>query len=178
MRRGDRTIAGDEGILLARSYFGRSFFIQTKWLGTTFERPKMSYASNVLCGSAFHEAGRAVVARYFGLTVVEIEIRDDASGKTDTVGSVDDLPLIDRIAIHCAGEASRTIFKCRSQNLALDEPVELRELLEGLTETHRLEIRTAGFRRAIEIVKSNAPEVERLAALLVEQRRIGESEIA
>jgi Peptidase M50B-like len=138
----------------------------------------MSYASNALCGRAFHEAGHAVVARYFGLTVVEIEIRDDASGKTDTVGSTDDLPLIDRIAIHCAGEASRTVFKCRSQNRALDEPVELRELLEGLNENHRLEVRNAGFRRAIEIVKSNAPEVERLAALLIEQRRIGESEIA
>jgi|SRR5215510_15397989 len=175
MRRGDRTIAGDEGILLARSYFGRSFFIQTKWLGTTFERPKMSYASNVLCGSAFHEAGRAVVARYFGLTVVEIEIRDDASGKTDTVGSVDDLPLIDRVAVHCAGQASRTVFKRRSQILSSGEPAELRELLEGLSEDHRLEIRNAGYRRAIEIVKSNAPEVERLASLLIEQRRIDES---
>src|SRR5262245_7809865 len=138
----------------------------------------MSYASNALCGRAIHEAGHAVVARYFGLTVVEIEIRDDASGKTDIVGSIDDLPLIDRIAIHCAGEASRTVFKCRSQNRVLDEPVELRELLEGLTENHRLEVRNAGFRRAIEIVKSNAPEVERLAALLIEQGRIGESEIA
>jgi Peptidase M50B-like len=49
----------------------------------------MSYASNALCGRAFHEAGHAVVARYFGLTVVGIEIRDDASGKTDTVGSID-----------------------------------------------------------------------------------------
>lgn len=138
----------------------------------------MSYASNALCGRAFHEAGHAVVARYFGLTVVEIEIRDDASGKTDTVGSIDDLPLIDRIAIHCAGQASRTVFKCRSQNLVFDEPVELRELLEGLTENHRLEVRNAGFRRAIEIVKSNASEVERLAALLIEQRRIGEGGIA
>jgi hypothetical protein len=138
----------------------------------------MSYASNALCGRAFHEAGYAVVARYFGLTVVGIEIRDDASGKTDTVGPVDDLPLIDRIAIHCAGEASRTVFKCRIQNRALDEPAELRELLEGLTEDHRLEVRNAGFRRAIEIVKSNAPEVERLANLLIERRRIGESGIA
>ena len=138
----------------------------------------MSYASNALCGRAFHEAGYAVVARYFGLTVVEIEIRDDASGKTDIIGSIDDLPLIDRIAIHCAGEASRTVFKCRSQNLVSDEPAELRELLEGLTENHRLEVRNAGFRRAIEIVKSNAPEVERLAALLIEQRRIGEGGIA
>lgn len=137
----------------------------------------MSYARNALCGSAFHEAGHAVVARYFGLTVVEIEIRDDASGKTDTVGSSDDLPLIDRIAIHCAGQASRTVFKCRSQTLASGDPAEIRELLDGLTEDHSLEVRNAGYRRAIEIVKSNAHEVERLASLLIEQRRIDESKI-
>ena len=97
--------------MLARSYFGRSFFIQTNLAGDDPRASQMSYASNALCGSAFHEAGRAVVARYFGLTVVEIEIRDDASGRTDTIGSIDDLPLIDRIAVHCAGQASSNCFQ-------------------------------------------------------------------
>jgi hypothetical protein len=55
--------------------------------------------------------------------------------------------------------------------LASGEPVELSKLLEGLAENHRLEVRNAGYRRAIEIIKSNAPEVERLASLLIEQRR-------
>jgi hypothetical protein len=59
----------------------------------------------------FTRPGSAVAARYFGLTVVEIEIRDDASGKTDTVGSVDDLPLIGRIAIHCAGQGFSNCFQ-------------------------------------------------------------------
>jgi hypothetical protein len=59
----------------------------------------------------FTRPGGAVAARYFGLTVVEIEIRDDASGKTDTVGSVDDLPLIDRVAIHCAGQGFSNCFQ-------------------------------------------------------------------
>ncbi|HUL90279.1 MAG TPA: M50 family metallopeptidase [Pseudolabrys sp.] len=139
----------------------------------------MSYASNALCGTAFHEAGHAVVARYFGLTVIEIEIREDASGKTDTVGATDVLPLIDRVAIYCAGQASRTVFNCRSHALAVsDEHQEISKLMEGLTEDHWLQIRNAGYRRAIEIVKRNAPEVERLASLLVKQRRIDESTIA
>ena len=56
----------------------------------------MSYASSAVRGTAFHEAGNAVVARYFGLKVIELEIRKDGSGKTDTVGATDDLPLIDR----------------------------------------------------------------------------------
>jgi hypothetical protein len=72
---------------------------------------QMSYASNALCGIAFHEAGRCRRGAVLWLTVVEIEIRDDASGKTDTVGSVDDLPLIGRIAIHCAGQGFSNCFQ-------------------------------------------------------------------
>jgi hypothetical protein len=34
--------------------------------------------------------------------------------------------------------------------LASGEPVELSKLLEGLAENHRLEVRNAGYRRAIE----------------------------
>ena len=139
----------------------------------------MSYASNALCGIAFHEAGHAVVARYFGLTVTAIEIREDASGKIDTVGATDALPLIDRIAIHYAGQASRTVFKYRSHALAVsDEDAEISKLVDGLADAERLEIRNAGYRRAIEIVKSNAAEVEWLASLLIDQRRINESTVA
>lgn len=170
-----RTLAGAE-VNGCAVVFWTQFFYPNEMAGNELAS-QMSYASDALCGTAFHEAGRAVVARYFGLSVVEIEIRDDASGKTDMVGSVEDLSLIDQIAIHCAGQASRTVFKCRSPMLASGEPVELSELLEGLSENHRLEVRNAGYRRAIEIIKSNAPEVERLASLLIEQRRIGVSEI-
>ena len=138
----------------------------------------MSYVSNALCGTAFQEAGRAVVARYFGLKVVELEIREDGSGKTDTVGTIDELPLIDRIAVYCAGQASRTVFRCRSHLLAVfGDHAEISKLVEGLADDHSLEVRNAGYRRAIEIVRDNAPEVERLASLLIRQRRINESAI-
>jgi hypothetical protein len=135
----------------------------------------MSYASNAVRGTAFHEAGNAVVARYFGLKVIELEIREDGSGKTDTVGATDDLPLIDRIAILCAGEASRTIFKCRSYALAVSS--EISTLVEGLADDHRLQIINAAYLRAIEIIKSNAPEVERLAGHLIKQRRVTEARL-
>jgi hypothetical protein len=139
----------------------------------------MSYASNALCAVAFHEAGHAVVARYFGLTVIEIKIREDVSSETDMAGAADALPLVDQIAIHCAGQASQTVFKCRSHVLAVSgDQVAIGKLVEGLTEDHCLEVRNAGYRRAIEIVKNNAREVERLASLLIEQRRINESTIA
>lgn len=133
----------------------------------------MAYASNAVRGTAFHEAGNAVVARYFGQKVIKLEIREDGSGKTETAGATDDLPLIDRIAILCAGEASRTIFKCRSHALAVSS--EISKLMEVLVDDHRLEIRNAGYRRAIEIIKSNAPEVEQLAGRLIRQRRVREA---
>jgi Peptidase M50B-like len=135
----------------------------------------MAYASNAVRGTAFHEAGNAVVARYFGQKVIKLEIREDGSGTTETVGATDDLPLIDRIAILCAGEASRTIFKCRSRALAVSS--EISKLVEVLVDDHQLEIRNAGYRRAIEIIKSNAPEVEQLAGRLIRQRRVREAQL-
>jgi ATP-dependent Zn protease len=135
----------------------------------------MAYASNAVCGTAFHEAGNAVVARYFGQKVIKLEIREDGSGESEIVGATDDLPLIDRIAILCAGEASRTIFKCRSHALAVSS--EISTLVEGLADNHRLQIRNAAYRRAIEIIKSNAPEVEQLAGRLIRQRRVREAQL-
>src|SRR5262249_12364525 len=98
--------------------------------------------NNRIRGTAFHEAGNAIVARYLGLRVTELEIREDGSGKTDIIGSTDDLPLVDQIAIHSAGQASRTIFKCRSYAVA--HSAEIGRLLEGLAADHGLEIRNAG----------------------------------
>lgn len=135
----------------------------------------MSYASNAVRGTAFHEAGSAVVARYFGLRVIDLEIREDGSGNTETVGTTDDLPLIDRIAILSAGEASRTIFKCRSHALSFSSEIDA--LVEGLTDDHRLQIRNAAYLRAIEIIKSNMPEVEWLAGRLIKQRRVTEGQL-
>jgi len=141
------------------------------------EQP-MRYVCNFVRGSAFHEAGHAVVAQYFGLKITALEIREDGSGKTETSGAIDDLSLIDRIALYCAGQASRTVFKCRSHAIAVSDcHGEIKKFVEGLTEDHSLELRNAGYRRAIEILKSNAPEVERLANLLIQKRRIDGNEM-
>jgi hypothetical protein len=128
----------------------------------------MSYVTNAFRGSAFHEAGFAIVARYFGLRVVGLQILADGHSVTDVVGAPQHLPLVDQVAIRCAGQASRTVFKCRSHALS---DVEISELVEGLTDEERVEIRNAGFRRAIEIIKTNGAEVERLAGDLIDQRR-------
>ena len=49
--------------------------------------------------------------------------------------------------------------------------------MEVLADDHRLEIINAGYRRAIEIIKSNAPEVEQLAGRLIRQRRVREAQL-
>ena len=49
--------------------------------------------------------------------------------------------------------------------------------VEGLAEDHRLQIINAAYLRAIEIIKSNAPEVERLAGHLIKQRRVREARL-
>lgn len=131
----------------------------------------MSYVSNALFGVAFHEAGQAIVGRYFGLKPIKVEILADGSGKTDLVGVCGDLPLVDRIAIHCAGQASRTVFRCRSHTIRFsDDETEINRLVNGLTDDQILQVRNDGYRRAITIIKSNASEVKRLAWLLIQQR--------
>jgi Peptidase M50B-like len=129
--------------------------------------------TNALRGAAFHEAGHAIVARHFGQTIIAIEIHKDGSGKTDADGSIDHLSRIDKITLHYAGLASTNFFKCPTHKgmLAADH-AEIIKLAEGPSEENSLEVRNAGYLRAVEIVKANATEIEQLATRLIEQRRI------
>ena len=52
--------------------------------------------------AAYHEAGHVVVARFLGLTVSEVEIEEDGSGRAD-IGYAEHLPLVNQIAICVAG---------------------------------------------------------------------------
>lgn len=129
-------------------------------------------ASDDLRGAAFHEAGHVVVARFFGLTVGKIEIGEDGSGNAD-ISSAEHLPLIDQIALCVAGLEAQALFNCPThERAAFTDYVKLSELVEGLTEAESFEIRNSAFLRALEILKSRAPEVEQLANDLIKQKRI------
>ena len=52
--------------------------------------------------AAYHEAGHVVVAQFLGLTVREVEIEEDGSGRAD-IRYAEHLPLVDQIAICVAG---------------------------------------------------------------------------
>ena len=119
--------------------------------------------------AAFHEAGHAVVARFFGLPVGDhLEIADDGSGKTK-IGSADHLPRIDQITVRIAGVAAQDLFGLPKRAGSHDHG-KIIGLVEGLTEAESLKLRNAVYARAREIIKNQKLEVEWLAELLIKDR--------
>ena len=125
--------------------------------------------------AAFHEAGHAVVARFFGLPVGDhLEIADDGSGKTK-IGSADHLPRLDQIAVRLAGVAAQDLFglpkpRAGYQRAGYHDHGKIIGLVEGLTEAESLKLRNAAYARAREIIKNQKLEVEWLAELLIKDR--------
>lgn len=125
-----------------------------------------------LRGAAFHEAGHVVVACFLGLAVRKIEIHDDGSGKA-TISSAEHLPLIDQIALCVAGVEAHVLFGCDTHDYgAFDDYVKFSKLVEGLTKAESVEYRNAAYLRALDILRSHATDVERLANDLIERRYI------
>ncbi len=138
-----------------------------------YGRPGMNGTNDALRGAAFHEAGHVVVARAFGLTVEKIEIGGDGSGKA-TISSAAHLPPIDQIALCVAGIEAQALFNCSTHKYAaFADYAKVSALVESLTDAESFELRNAAYMRALEILKKRAPEVERLANELIEQRHIG-----
>jgi hypothetical protein len=104
--------------------------------------------------AAHHEAGHVVVARFLGLTIREVEIKEDGSGRAD-ISSGEHLALVDQIAICVAGIEAQELFNCPiHQHAALGDYRKLRTLLTGLTDSESCEYRQAGYLRALQILKS------------------------
>jgi hypothetical protein len=122
--------------------------------------------------AAHHEAGHVVVARSLGLTIREVEIQEDGSGRAD-ISSGEHLPLVDQIAICVAGIEAQELFNCPiDEHAALGDYRKVRVLLAGLTDAESYEYRQAGYLRALQILKSRLSEIEALADQLLKQRRI------
>ena len=122
--------------------------------------------------AAYHEAGHVVVARFLGLTVKEVEIAEDGSGRAD-ISPAEHLPLVDQIAVCVAGIEAQELFNCpMHDHAALGDYLKVCGLLAGLTETESYQCRHAGYLRALEILKARLPEIEALAQRLLNQRRI------
>ena len=122
--------------------------------------------------AAYHEAGHVVVARFFGLTVRQVEIEEDGSGRAD-ISSAERLPLVDQVAVCVAGIEAQELFDCpMHDHAALGDYLKVRELMAGLTDAESYQCRQAGYLRALQILKSRLPEIDGLAHRLFHQRRI------
>src|SRR5262245_34983656 len=122
--------------------------------------------------AAYHEAGHVVVARFLGLTIREVEIEEDGSGRAN-ISPAEHLPLVDQIALCVAGIEAQELFNCPMHDYAaLGDYRKVCGLLAGLTETENYECRHAGYLRALGILKERLPEIEKLAAQLLNQRLI------
>jgi hypothetical protein len=122
--------------------------------------------------AAYHEAGHIVVARFLGLTVREVEIEEDGSGRAD-ISPGEHLPLVDQIAVCVAGIEAQELFNCpMHDHAALGDYRKVGVLLAGLTDAESYECRQAGYLRALQILKSRLPEIEAVADQLLKQRRI------
>ena len=128
-------------------------------------------SDDLLRGAAFHEAGHVVVAMNLGLVVGEVEISDDGRGRSQIAPS-DHLPLVDQIALCVAGIEAQELFNCHTHVLAAaaDHGMVV-GLLDGLTEAESLKHRKAACLRALEILQTHRPEIERLADYLIKHRR-------
>ena len=103
--------------------------------------------------AAFHEAGHVVVARFLGLTVREVEIGEDGSGRAN-ISSAERLPLVDQIAVCVAGIEAQEFFNCPvHDHAALGDYLKVRELMAGLSNAESYEYRQAGYLRALQILK-------------------------
>ena len=130
----------------------------------------MSLSDEDLRCAAFHEAGHAVVARFFGLPVGDhIELAEDGSGKTN-VGPADHLPLIDQITVRIAGVAAQDLFGFSRPEAGRADHTKIIGLVEWLTEAESLKLRNAAYARAREIIKNQKLEVEWLGELLIKER--------
>ena len=111
-----------------------------------------------------------MVAQFLGLTVREVEIEEDGSGRAD-IRYAEHLPLVDQVAICVAGIQAQELFNCPlHQHAALGDYLKVRELVAGLTDAESYEYRQAGYLRALQILKSRLLEIEERADQLVKQR--------
>ena len=108
--------------------------------------------------AAFHEAGHVVVARFLGLTVREVEIGEDGSGRAN-ISSSERLPLVDQIAVCVAGIEAQEFFNCPvHEHAALGDYLKVRELMAGLTDAESYEYRQAAYLRACLLYTSDAAD--------------------
>jgi hypothetical protein len=131
-------------------------------------------------GTAYHEAGHAVVAWSFGLQIGTISIQaDDASGSTQ-IAPADHLGLVEQIAVCAAGYTAEKMFDYHTHYYAtVGDYDRIRKLLEdhGISKGEEAAaLRSKGADCARDRLLANQAAVSRLAERLVQSGSVGEAE--
>ena len=124
-------------------------------------------------GTAYHEAGHAIVAWSFGLQVGTIHVMaDDGSGGAQ-IGPTNHLTLVEQIAVCAAGYTAENVFGHPHTNrlAAACDHTRIRKLLEdgGIAEGPEAQtLRLKGANLADEILRAHEAKVIRLAEKLAQ----------
>jgi hypothetical protein len=120
-------------------------------------------------GTAFHEAGHAVVAWSLGLDVKDIHVSDDDASGGAQIECAARLPFIEQLAVCMAGYAAERVFECPAhEHAAAGDRARVLELLKGIPEDQGKALRDEGHNCARHHLESHKNEVVKLAERLVE----------
>jgi ATP-dependent Zn protease len=134
-------------------------------------------------GTAYHEAGHAIVAFALDMRVVAVRVvfteEKGWHGGTDTLErAADQLSWEDRITLRIAGKAAEELFDCPADPRASHHDLgEIASLLDrmGMSDKREAHI-AAGKARARIILQQHRERALRLIGHLVEHGRIDEAE--
>jgi ATP-dependent Zn protease len=132
-------------------------------------------------GTAYHEAGHAVVAWSLGVPVKAISVSaDDASGGAE-IGSAEHLLLMEQVAICSAGMAAAEVFGHSTHELAAScDRKRIMDLIKahGVSEEARgPALRYEAYSFARDRLEAHRGKVVTLAELLVQRGRIEAAEV-
>ena len=129
-------------------------------------------------GTAYHEAGHAIVAYALGLRVGDIHINEhDEGGGTEVCQCDASRSFIEQAALRLAGIKAQTLWK-KPSTLPLGQKDQEKLLHQGrgLSDACREEIRMRGFELAGEKLERYEGKVKAVAEHLIEHGRMTESE--
>ena len=140
----------------------------------------MTMADGYPRSTAFHEAGHAVVAWSFGLTVDAIWVNaDDASGGTN-ISPPHHLTVPEQIAVWWGGTVAQDVFECPGHELAAfkdhEAIMELLEAHEISEDEHGPALRAEGHSIATARLEANKTQVIKLVERLVKVGRVEAAE--
>jgi ATP-dependent Zn protease len=130
-----------------------------------------------LRGTAFHEAGHAVVAWSLGLLVDSIAI-DCTKGGAQIDADQDHLSLTDRLAVRLAGTEAEDFFDAHMHDLAgLRDRDEAERLIGDAVPDDKVHaLIDDGHARARKLIVANENRCRRLAVHLQEHRQVSADE--